>query len=491
MNDGGEYTDDDAPDAPPKKPTSKRQPAPVSPPKAKRPLAAVPPPSKAKTPAKKPPPPAPTKQRTLAVLPTPDKAPPKTPPTDPDDWRKSLKFNDEGNLTKDPGNAALILANESEWCGVVRYDEFADRILWCRRAPELSGLAQPDVGDQLASVGLTYVQHWMRRVKGPAFARDAIKFGLEAAAHANSMHPVREYLKSLRWDGKRRLPTWLARYFGAADNHYTHEVGRMWMVSAVARIMRPGCQADYMLVLEGGQGARKSSAVRALGGEWTLEGLPDVRDYPRAATAIQGKWIIEIPELDAIKGASVQTTKKFITMRVDSYRGAYAEFQRDAPRQCVYIGTTNEEQYLADPSGGRRYWPVKCGTIDREAIIRDRNQLWAEAFAAFEGGAEWHPSDRDATLLAALQSEQEERYQEDEWESQISAWLPGKESSGVTSSDILARCLGIEPAKWDRASQTRVGVAIRRLGWEPRRERSKLTGARERRYYPPESEAAE
>jgi len=412
--------------------------------------------------------------------------------TAPETWRKALFYNQEGALTKDPGNAALILCHDDRWAGAIRYDEFCDRVRWSRDAPALGGMTRPRERRALDSQAVTYVQHWLRKNIGPAFSREATKEALMMAAQLNSFHPVREYLNGLAWDGTRRVEKWLATYMGSAEDRYHSEVGRMWLVSAVARVMMPGCKADYLLVLEGKQGKRKSSALRALAGEWTLEGLPDLRDQPRAASQIQGKWICEIPELHAIKGASVTLVKQWTTTQVDSFRAAYAEFQKDYPRQCIFAATTNEERYLIDATGGRRFWPVKCGEIALDALSADRDQLWAEALQIFEGGRacswrghgawSWWPRHDDEELQTALAAAQDARFDEDEWSVRIGEWLLNRTSA--TTAELLAGPLNIEPGKWGRPEQTRAGSIMRRLGWEMREQRK--NGIKERRYYRPE-----
>jgi putative DNA primase/helicase len=283
---------------------------------------------------------------------------------------------------------------------------------------------------------------------------------------------------------------------GATEDRYHAEIGRMWLVSAVARVMLPGCKADYLLVLEGKQGKRKSSALRALFGEWTLEGLPDLRDQPRAGAQIQGKWGVEIPELHAIKGQSVTLVKQWITTQVDSFRAAYAEFQKDYPRQCVFAATTNEDRYLVDATGGRRFWPVRCGEIDLARLRADRDQLWAEAFQIFEGGRavrwsadqhgawSWWPAYEDSGLQTQLAAAQDARFDDDEWATRLEEWLRGRDST--TTAELLGVALNIEPGRWGRSEQTRVGAIVRRMGW-PARDQIR-NGVRERRYYRPAPE---
>lgn len=408
--------------------------------------------------------------------------PSREPVTDPsaatgEQWEVALKFTNDGRLARDAGNAALILANLDAWRGTLEYDAFSDRVRWSRPVPDLPGLAAPRPGDDLADHHVLYVHHWLARVRGVSFPKTAVQDALEAAAKLREVHPVRDYLDSLQWDRVHRLPNWLQTYLGATSDPYIHAAGRWWAISAVARIYQPGCQADHLLVLEGGQGAGKSQAARILGGEWFLANLPDVTSKD-AAQVLQGHWIAEIGELDAFKGAAGTRVKDWVTRTTDSYRPAYGRFTVKRPRQTVFIGTTNESHYLTDPTGARRFWPVRVGGLDREALLRDRDQLWAEAKHYFDCGEPWWPGQE---LAQALSEAQEDRYEGDDWERRFSEWAETQNRDGFTVGDVLAGALGLEPGKWDRRVQTRAGFALRRIGFWSRQTRE--DGARVRRYY--------
>lgn len=393
------------------------------------------------------------------------------------DWTRLLRRNQEGQITKDAGNAALILANLDDWRGCLEYDEFADRVRWARPVPDLTGLAAPAPGDDLSDHHVLYVHHWLAKKRRVAFAKQAIQDALEAAAKRNVRHPVRDYLQSLAWDHVPRASTWLHRYLGAPDEPYVHATGRWWLISAVARVLNPGCQADHLLVLEGEQGAGKSTAARILGGDFFLASLPDITSKD-AAAVLQGHWIVEIGELDAFRGAAGTRVKDWVTRTVDSYRPAYGRFTVRRARQCVFIGTTNEGNYLADATGGRRFWPVRCRGLDREALTADRAQIWAEAKHYYDMGEEYHPS---AELLPAIVEAQEDRYVGDEWERRIAEWVG--ERDGVSVGDVLAGAINLEPAKWDKSAQTRAGICLKRIGLYPRQRR--IDGIKVRRYERP------
>lgn len=394
-----------------------------------------------------------------------------------EEWSKLLRRNSDGVITKDAGNAALILANLEEWRGCLEYDSFADRVRWARVVPDMPGLAAPRPGDDLSDHHVLYVHHWLAKMRRVAFTKQAIQDALEAAAKLNERHPVREYLSGLTWDRKPRAATWLSRYLGAPDEPYIHATGRWWLISAVARIQNPGVQADHLLVLEGSQGAGKSTAARILGGDWFLASLPDITSKD-AAAVLQGHWIVEIGELDAFRGAAGTRVKDWVTRTVDSYRPAYGRFTVRRARSCIFLGTTNEGSYLTDATGARRFWPVRTAQLDRDALIADRAQIWAEAQCYYDAGEPWWP---DETMAPAIAEAQEERYAGDAWEKRIEDWLETQPGEGFTIGQVLAGAIGLEPGRWDRAAQSRAGICLRRLGWLSRRVREE-GGGRTYRY---------
>lgn len=385
-------------------------------------------------------------------------------PDQSQEWRRRLRCKPDGNLTKDPGNALLILCNAPEWQGFLEYNEFSDRIYWARRPEFDLGINPPEPGDELSDHHWIYVHHWFAKFMGVSFGRTDIWDALKTAARQNTVHPLQDYLKQLTWDGRPRLATWLHLYLGAENTEYNAAVGRFWMISAVARAFVPGEQVDHMLILEGPQGAGKSTATRILAGEWHLGRLPDLRDLERAEHALQGKWIVEIGELDAVKGSSATRVKDFISQRCGDYRAPYDRTRSTRPRTCCFVGTTNEDQYLQDPTGARRFWPVLVSKLERSQLMDDRDQLWAEARIAWESGEQWWPDDR---LQPKISEQQELRQETDEFEAVVQNWARTHDAFVV--GDVLAGAFNLEPAKWDKPIQTRVGVCLRRLGFKSKR----------------------
>lgn len=397
-----------------------------------------------------------------------------------DDWKKNLRYDSKDSLTKDVGNAALVLKNAPGFRGCLAFDTLSYRVKW-RDQPEYEvGLDAPLPGANLQDHHAAYVQQVFSKLYGLSIGKDTAWQAMETVAHENPFHPLRDYLNGLEWDNRPRLDKWLHRYVGADDTPYNSAVGRWWLISAVARAMQPGCQTDHVLILEGGQGKGKSQAVRTLGGEWTLGALPDIRDHVRAAATIGGKWIIEIAELDALKGAGMTRIKDFVSQQVDTYRPAYGHADVDRPRCCVFVGTTNEHTYLNDPTGARRFWPVKVvGKVQRAALGKDRDQLWAECVLAYRAGEQWHPTDE---YVDVIEQEQADRYAEDDWTGLIAGWLnAGETEFGFTVEQVLRGPLNMDPRFWDKVTQMRLSAILTKLGYV--KKRPQINGSREYRYF--------
>jgi predicted P-loop ATPase len=237
---------------------------------------------------------------------------------------------------------------------------------------------------------------------------------MEIVARDHSYHPVRSYLDSLKWDGKPRIDTWLTSYLGAERTDFNRAIGAKWLVSAVARVKKPGCKADHVLILESAQGGGKSTAISILGEPFYTDDMPELGTKD-ASQATAGMWIIELPELDAMNRADVSKIKAFISRSTDRFRPPYGRRPIVAPRQCVFAGSVNHAEYLKDDTGGRRFWPVLCGTFQIDALRRDKDQLWAEAVSRHGAGERWWLDTPE--LIAEAAEAQEARYSADPWES--------------------------------------------------------------------------
>ena len=224
-----------------------------------------------------------------------------------------------------------------------------------------------------------------------------------------------------RTDGTRtRADQWLSRYLGAEPSEYHAAIGRMFLIAMAARVLEPGCKADYVVILQGPQGELKSAACRVLGGEWFSDSMPDIRSKD-ASQHVRGLWLIELPELSALSRGNVELWKAFITRTTERYRPFYGRRETIEPRQCLFIGTTNRDEYLQDETGNRRFWPVAVGAIKLDALKRDRAQLFAEAVHRYRAGEQWWPDKEFERSVIA--PEQEARFEIDAWEAPIAEWL--------------------------------------------------------------------
>lgn len=386
-----------------------------------------------------------------------------------------------------------MLSQHPAWQDVIAYDAFGECVVKTLPPPVREQDGEGSLGEWTDADTVRTVA-WIATTVGFEPSTQAVNDAVAAVAERRVFHPVRDFLSGLRWDGKPRLNRLLATHFGVEDTPYTHAVGAKWMLSAVARAMRPGCQADSMLVLESpAQGLGKSTALRILAGDqWFADTGIEVGNKD-SYQALRRKWIYEFAELSSIRGKEVERVKNFVSSRSDNYRPSYGRRNRDFPRQVVFAGSTNEQHYLTDPTGARRFWPVRCTRIDLDALARDREQLWAEARVRYEQHEAHHLETTD--LRDAAAAIQEERMERDDWIDQVSRWLmapsipsgerarePLDPSEGYTTLDVLLGALSFTPDRITSASTKRVGHVLRALGFEPRRLRE--NNARVRRYFP-------
>ena len=400
-----------------------------------------------------------------------------------DNWRGDLLVSRDGEPRPVLANAILALRNAPEWKGVLWHDEFASTTV-ARNPPPWHPKPRAWQATEWSDRFDLLVADWLQH-QGILVPASIAGQAVEAVAHDRLYHPVRNYLDTLRWDGKTRIDNWLSTYLGAQDSAYTRAVGPRWLISAVARIYRPGAKVDCALILEGPQGIKKSSALQIMGYPWFTDRLSDLGSKD-AAMETRSVWIIEIAELDTMSRAEVGTIKAFISRTTDRFRPPYGKRLVDLPRQCVFAGSVNPEGgYLKDATGGRRFWPVACGAIDIAAIERDRDQLWAEACERFRAGDPWWLDDQRLEALAAEQ--QADRYQGDAWDDPIRRYLAhtAEQQDGVSIAEILEKALGMERGRWTQADQNRVVRTLISMGFRQFRARVGGHGdsaQRERRY---------
>ncbi len=402
---------------------------------------------------------------------------------EPQGWRAALIRNTDGKPAALLANAITAFRGAPELEGAVAFDDFAFTAVATRGlpwAPDPLSSPRPwlDHEDILAA-------EWLQR-EGIHVSREIAGQAIEAVSRERSFHPVRDYLNGLEWDGVPRLDNWPAVYLGVQGGpeggiKYLI-VGARFLISAVARVMRPGCKADHCLILEHEQGRKKSTAVRTLAYPWYADEISDLGSKD-SAMQVRGVWILELAELDAMSRPEAGRVKAFMSRATDHFRPPYGRRVIDLPRQCVFCGTVNRADYLIDETGGRRFWPLRCGQIDVEALARDRDLLWAEAVARFRAGEPWWLETGE--LVERAQAEQAARYQPDAWQALITQWATGRIESGATSvsvSEGLDMCLGKPKGQWTRADAMRVGRCLTGIRWERFRDRKQDM---EWRYRPP------
>ena len=369
------------------------------------------------------------------------------------DWYRYLRVDEEkGFPVADLANVIIALHANPVWNGRFLFDDMA-------RMPvtTLDGPMRP-----FTDIDALHIQSELQVAGLDKLSKTAAFDGCLKVCHENTFHPVRDWLQNLKWDGTPRVTGWLTYYLGAEKSDYADEIGKLFLVAMVARIFSPGCKADYMLVLEGPQGALKSSACRVLAGdEYFSDALPDITQDKECSQHLRGKWLIEIAELSAMNRAENNTLKQFVTRQVERYRPYYGRADVREPRQCLFIGSTNNRTYLKDETGGRRFWPLICGTIDLDALREDREQLFAEAVHLYRAGERWWP-DRDFEATH-IRPEQQARRVNDVWEEPIAAFLVGLET--ITIYSIALNGLKIEAGRIGTADQRRIAAILEGLGW--------------------------
>lgn len=381
--------------------------------------------------------------------------------------KKTKSFTDLGPLLikTEAGTPKALLANaialfrhHQDLDGAVALDSFALRPIIRKNLPP--PFPENVVGQEWTERFDSLGAEWCQR-NGVLINSKVAAEAAQTVAHENAFHPVRDYLNALRWDGTPRIEKWLTVYLGVGQSPLFSAVGACFLISAIARIHVPGCQADSVLLAMGKQGIRKSTAFRTLAvkDRWFSDTLSELGSKD-SRVELAGKWITEMSELDRIKGRALESVKSFLTTREDHYRPPYGRRAVGIPRQCVFVGTTNSESPLTDESGNRRFWTIMCGEIDTDALARDRDQLWAEALVRYQRGDKWYLGSKE--LQAAAIEEQAKRYEGGVWDETIVEWLDDpkqaeryeseaktsfpiepfdSEKGKVTVRDILLHCI--------------------------------------------------
>ena len=361
---------------------------------------------------------------------------------------------------------AYLRLPEAGLAGIFGYNEFTGRVEFTNPAPWHRGQMPRfrGVGDFDLKLlkGHLAIRHRFEA------AVSEIEEAITNVAHARRFHPVREYLESLTWDGKPRLDLWLTDYLGVEDAPYVRACARKTLCAAVMRAFKPGVKFDHVLLLEGSQGIGKSSVVKILGGEWAADAPVDPHSKD-TVDMMQGRWIIEMAELEVARKTDEDALKAFLSRDFDLARLAYGRMTREFPRQSIFIGTKNpntEGTYLKDETGGRRWWPVRCGQVDFKGLKTVRDQLFAEAVARMRTAPGEKLYMDTPELTERAREEVGKRFIDDPWMERVAMWLnEHAERDFVTSRDVFIEAIGGSDQRFDRRAQLSIAKCLKALNW--------------------------
>lgn len=364
-------------------------------------------------------------------------------------WERcGISITRQGQPVCNLDNGLRVLQNIPEFNKKIWFDEFHNKIFtdWNGQEREWSD------GDDLVLTAYIQRSIGIRRMTDDLVRKAVILF-----SRTDKRNEPKDWFNTITWDGIPRISKYMTTYLGAVDSPYLQAVSRNWWISMIARVMNPGCQMRHMVILEGKQETGKSKSLATVGGRWYCEAHEDINSN-NFFQILQARLIVEIGELQSFSRAGVTRIKQVVSCSTDRYRAPYARLPQDNPRTCVFVGTTNEDKYLDDPTGSTRFWPVATGFIRIDNIARDREQLYAEAVAAYKAGETYYITPPDETI-----TEQESRRRHDEWEEAISEYLiPHRQ---VTVGDIWKDCLKMEIGRLEKSPQMRIAGILRSLGW--------------------------
>lgn len=393
---------------------------------------------------------------------------------DPKAWRLGLIRNSEGVVKSVRENIVLALQSLPETRGQIAFNEFTNDVI------KLADMPWGSAAGKWSEVDELHMGEWLCRAQYlPSMPRNTLEEGMRMVAARYTYHPVREYVRSCTWDGTPRLNGWLIRAvvgepekLSRRRRAYLQRVGAWFIMGMVSRAMRPGCKFDYMPILEGEQGMRKSTVLNVLAGEWFAD-TGFVLGDKDSLQMLQGRWLYEISELDAMARAEVTKIKAFVASKSDWYRASFDKRPREYPRQLVFAGTTNEHHYLVDGTGNRRFWPIEVTrVIDTEWVELVRDQLFAEAWHRLQQKERFHPTTEEE--LELFLPEQKERMVESAIEIKLLDHLVNHPEGSLlkeAATVSLLGAIGIDITKLGpgRFHEKQAATALRKFGWKRKR----------------------
>lgn len=389
-------------------------------------------------------------------------------PAEEDDWRGLIKTTEKGGIAQTIENVVTVLTHDPQLAGRLGLNEMEHNIV-VLSSPPWSGAKCPRQWTDADDAALRY---YLERTYGLT-GKDRIFDAVNVVAQDRAFHPVREYLDNCSWDGMPRVETLLVDYLGAEDTEYTRAVTRKTMAAAVARIYDPGCKFDYMLTIRGRQGIGKSTLIARLGGKWFSDSFATLQGK-EAYEQVLGVWLMEIGELAGMRKAEAEIIKLYISKQVDRFRPAYGRRTQVFPRQCVFIGTTNETQFLRDATGNRRFWVVDTPNEATRSMWDELTPdtvscIWGEAVELYKAGEPLYLSGR----LEAQAREIQEAYEEENpMAGVVLEYLERLLPAGWDDMDIYARRQWLESSAEGAVRRTTVctmEIWVEAMGGSPDR----------------------
>lgn len=427
------------------------------------------------------------------------------PAPDDDAWREKLKITEKGAIAQTIENVVTILRYDPALRGRLGLNELEHNVVARKSLPwrEVKGDSQWVDADDAA------LRYYLECTYGIS-SKDKIFDAVNVVAGENAFHPVKQYLATCKWDGIPRLDTLLIDYLGAEDTPYVRAVTRKTLAAAVARIYNPGCKFDQMLTIQGRQGAGKSTLVAKLGKDWFSDTFSTMQGK-EAYEQVMGVWIMEIGELAGMRKAEAETIKLYISKQSDRFRPAYGRRTQDFPRQCIFVGTTNETEFLRDTTGNRRFWIVDTPSEPELSVWDDLTPdivrlIWGEAIEAYKQGEELYLSGELEAEARRVQSDYEEEnpkkgivaeyldrllpvgwekldlYSRRQWLETDAVGTIKRQT--VCNIEIWAEALGCNPDKLDRYATKEVRDIMNSMdGWRRSKDRVLIEPYGRQRYY--------
>ena len=348
----------------------------------------------------------------------------------------ALQKDSSGKIICNHSNIVTLLTKHPDWQNVFVTDAF-DHVKKVFRSLPYEGLSNVQFQPRrIVDEDYTQACIWLNDSGITSVQKSIVVDAVQSVCTQQTFNPLIDYFQYVQTQypaDNSLLDSWMSQYLGVKpqslnDHTYVAAVSRLLLIQAVARAKDPGCKADSVVVLEGEQGTGKSTALRILFSEQYFgDQLPHMTSKD-ACSYLKGKWGVELAELEFKKKTEVETIKAFISRQSDNYRPAYGREEIEAARTCVFIGTTNRDDYLVDETGNRRFLPIETGEIDQEALINHRDRLWAAAAHAYDDGEQYWLKPKAAEIA---QDQAQQRLEQDPWTEII-----GQMMAAVTEASI-------------------------------------------------------